>query len=457
MIIYPEEENAILRQTGNLKEFRRKNEIRKAYRNGTVIPPSLKMAGGRTSVVESAVGWGNIAINAVNERVSLQGFVSEDDDNPYDINTIAAENGLETGFSGGSRDAFTYGTSFFTIGNGQSFLDPNVVISAHDPSYATADYSLRSRVVTSGVTVFPEDPDRGELITPESIVPFGIHQGRVFIDGERVDHGLGRCPMVQLINAADSGSTKGHSVLSVPMMKQIDFIIRTMDSIELNRELFAWGQRYLVTDRQFIDSDGNPIDPFLAAMTAMWKIPMNGDGTAPQVGTLPSNSPADLLALLDKWAQMFAAEASLPEYYFGVSPDANPTSADAIRAGEARLIKKANFATRQFTRPATEIAMLAILVRDGELPEDFTPPQPLWGDVTTIAPGAAADRALKLVSQGILQPTSRIVLTELGYTKTQQDIIMRENNAATGGMLQKLLNTEAEVAPTSVPAGNEGE
>lgn len=446
MSISPQEEEAITRLNANLGNYEKPNKVAKSYYDGTIVPPSLKMKSGTKRVTESSIGWGKIAVDSLNERLSVQGFVGSDgEENPYGIDKIIDQNGLESVAGEAFKESLIKGTSFMTVAAGADFYDPDVLLSPHDSSFATADYSLRSRNILVGLTVFPDDPERGELLTPNSIIPFGISEGAIFQDGERIDHNLGRVPMVQFNESPDAGSSKGHSAITVPMRKQIDFVIRTMDDTELNRVLFAWGQRYLATDQKFVDADGNPIDPFIAAQTALWKIPLNTNGTNPVVGHFPSNSPKDLLDLIRQWASTFAAEAGLPEYYFGVTQQSNPTSADAIRAGEARLIKKSWDRTRQFTRPMSEVAMLALLIRDGRLPDGFTGLRPIWGNVATISPGAAADRALKLVSQGILQPTSRIVLDELGYNKAQQDQIIQENNAASAGMIRRILANQTQI------------
>ena len=72
----------------------------------------------------------------------------------------------------------------------------------------------------------------------------------------------------------------------------------------------------------------------------------------------------------------------------------NPASADAIRAGEARLVKRAERRQVSFGRAWLEVGRLALLVRDGVVPDSFSSLGTRWRDAATPTRAAAADEAL---------------------------------------------------------------
>jgi hypothetical protein len=115
-----------------------------------------------------------------------------------------------------------------------------------------------------------------------------------------------------------------------------------------------------------------------------------------------------------------AATAGIPEAYLGVAPTANPSSADAIRASEVRLVKKAERRATMFGLAWIEVAELALRERDGRVPEEFAQVSCRWADPSTPTKAAKADEASKLVGAGILPATSQVTLDRVGLTPAEQ-------------------------------------
>jgi len=122
---------------------------------------------------------------------------------------------------------------------------------------------------------------------------------------------------------------------------------------------------------------------------------------------------------------MLAAETAIPASYLGFQTD-NPASADAIRQMEARLVKRAERRQRVFGRAWTEVARLALLIRDGEIPESAREIRPVWRDASTPTRAAAADEAVKLISAGVFLPDSRITYARVGLTDADIEVLDRE-------------------------------
>jgi hypothetical protein len=162
------------------------------------------------------------------------------------------------------------------------------------------------------------------------------------------------------------------------------------------------------------------------------------DGVMPTVGQFTANSPAPYFEQIRQYAQLIAAETAIPSSYLGFQTD-NPSSADAIRQMEARLVKRAERRQRQFGRTWSEVAKLALLVRDGEIPADAMNIRPIWRDAATPTRAAAADEVSKLVATGVLPADSEIVLNRIGLSDSDKQVLKSERATfQTATILQNL-------------------
>src|SRR5690625_6893611 len=96
----------------------------------------------------------------------------------------------------------------------------------------------------------------------------------------------------------------------------------------------------------------------------------DADGDVPKVHQLSVASPAPFIDQLREFRMQVASEAGMPADYLGIQT-ANPSSADAIRMGESRLVKRTERRQSGFGRAWMEVARLAMLVRGNSLPDDF--------------------------------------------------------------------------------------
>ena len=113
-------------------------------------------------------------------------------------------------------------------------------------------------------------------------------------------------------------------------------------------------------------------------------------------------------------AQMVAGEASIPESYLGFV-SANPSSADAIRATEARLVKRAERRQQILGRSWANVLRLVVAMRDGGLSSEANGLVSRWRDAATPTRAAMADATMKLVGVGVLPPDSDVTYEQLGF------------------------------------------
>ena len=128
---------------------------------------------------------------------------------------------------------------------------------------------------------------------------------------------------------------------------------------------------------------------------------------------------------------MVSSELSIPVSYLGIIHD-NPASADAIMAGEARLVKRAERRQVAFGRAWHEVGRLSLLVRDGFFPDDYdTAVTTSWRDANTPTQAASADAAVKLIGAGVLPADSTITYDRIGLTPAEQRIVAADKVRAT--------------------------
>lgn len=416
---------------------------------GISVPPSLRL-------VDSVVGWAGTAVDVLEERLDFEGYIGDS----FGLNDIFRANNLDLEGSLGHKDALIYGVGFIVVGKGAEG-EPDPLITIESPKKMTALYDLRTRRLSAALLVervgVGLTPVTGSLYLPnETIFLEWSDSGRVY-DVARDVHNLGRVPVAPLINNPRSGDPDGRSEITKAVRSYTDSAMRTLLGAEVAREFYSAPQRFILGAKEdtFLDQDGNPLNPWSVIQGRTLGVPYNDDdGVMPVVGQFQANSPAPYFEQIRQYAQLIAAETAVPASYLGFQTD-NPSSADAIRQMEARLVKRAERRQKQFGRTWAEVARLAVLVRDGVLPEGISEARPIWRDASTPTRAAAADEAVKLISAGVLLPDSEVTYNRIGLNETDKAQLRTELRAAQGAALVANLAdaARAAVAPATTEQG----
>jgi hypothetical protein len=272
------------------------------------------------------------------------------------------------------------------------------------------------------------------------------------VDSDRDIHNLGRVLVAQLPNNPRSGDPYGRTEITRAVRSYTDSAMRTLLGAEVAREFYSAPQRYILgaTEDIFLDADGKPLNPWSVYQGRVLGIPYNeAENVMPQVGQFQANDTRPYFEQIRAYAQLMAAETAIPASYLGFQTD-NPASADAIRQMEARLVKRAERRQRQFGRTWTEVARLALLVRDGSIPEEASDLRPIWRDASTPTRAAAADEAVKLISAGVLLPDSEVTYNRIGLSETDKQVLKAEKTVASATNLISNL-AQASIAATQNP------
>jgi hypothetical protein len=457
-VISLSEQQLIDRMWNRLRYFDEKNFEKRRYYEAKnrvkdlriSIPPSLRM-------VETVVGWPRTIVQILEERLDLQGYMNGE---PYGLDTIFNANDLDVDSSMLHTDALVYGVGFAVVGRGLDG-EPDPLITVESPNRMTAIWDLRSRRLSAALLIDKrEDPITGKVQLPETATLYLPNENVTIGRGssgwteiERDVHNLGRVLVAQFTNQPESSSSKGRSEITPTIKYLTDTAMRTFLGAEVAREFYSAPQRYALgaRDSYFKDEDGNDLNPWNVIMGRMLAIPYNEeDGVQPQVGQFPANSPAPYFEYIRSLAQAVAAEAAIPASYLGITTE-NPSSGDAIRQLESRLIKRAERRQKQFGRGWTEVARLAVLVRDGSIPVGFEDVRPMFRDPATPTRAASADEAVKLISAGVLTPDSTITYQRIGLSPIDIDTLRAEKAR------EESANVFERLASFSVPEPAVGE
>lgn len=422
-----EELGIVSRLFKKLRHHDGKNNVLENYYEGKTrlkdlnisVPPALKL-------VDSVVGWAGTAVDVLEERLDFEGYIGGD---ALGLNEIFRANELDLEGSMGHKDALIYGVGFVFVGKGKDG-EPDPLITIESPKKATALYDLRTRRLSAALLVDRDDigdVQFGKLYLPnETIELEKVNDSWIELD--RDVHNMGRVPVAPLVNNPRSGDPDGRSEITRAVRSYTDSAMRTLLGAEVAREFYSAPQRFVLGAKEdlFLDADGNALNPWSVIQGRMLGVPYNDDDNVmPQVGQFTANSPAPYFEQIRQYAQLIAAETAIPASYLGFQTD-NPSSADAIRQMEARLVKRAERRQRQFGRTWSEVAKLALLVRDGSIPAEAANIRPIWRDASTPTRAAAADETVKLIQVGVLTPDSDIVYNRIGLSDSDKQVLKAE-------------------------------
>lgn len=431
MSLTPEEMALVKGLVKKLKHHDHRNEILEKYYEGKQrikdfnisIPPQLRL-------VESVVGWAGTAVQVMEERLDFEGFIAPD---TLGLQDVYRANDLDVESSLGHIDSLVFGTGFVVVGTGQQG-EANPLITMESPKRMTGVYDLRTRRLSAALSCDRDDmgnPLMGTLYLPNETITLIFDDSGKAMDVSRDVHNRNRVPVVSLANNPRSSNPHGRSEISPAVISYTDSAMRTLLGAEVAREFYGAPQRYILgaDPETFEDSDGNPTDAWKVYQGRVLGVPVNSEGQIPQVGQFQANDTRPYFEQLRAYAQMLSAETAIPASYLGFQTD-NPASADAIRQMEARLIKRAERRQKQFGRGWVEVGRLALLWRDGVIPDEAANIRAQWRDASTPTRSASADEAVKLIGAGVLTPDSEITYRRIGLSDTEKQVLDAEKATA---------------------------
>jgi hypothetical protein len=164
----------------------------------------------------------------------------------------------------------------------------------------------------------------------------------------------------------------------------------------------------------FADENGQPLGAMSSLAGRLWA----NESDTVKFGQFPEAQLSNFHDTINTLARLVSALTGLPPAFLGLAT-AQPPSADAIRASESRLVKRAERRQRAFGEAWERIMRLVLLVRDGELAPSARKLETVWRDAATPTFAQKADAVVKLHSAGLL-PTEQ-AWEDLGYSVVQRN------------------------------------
>lgn len=397
---------------------------------GISMPPEL-------DGLRAVLGWPQSGVDALDERLDLQGFrlpgITTAD---ADLWAIWEENNLSAESKLVHLDSLIYGAAYALVGTDD---DGDVTITAESPINLVAFYDTYARKTTCAYQAYVEvDPlsplysrQRAVLYLPGSTIHV-VSDGSRWELVERDDHKLGMVPVVPFLNRQRTGVREGQSEITAAWRNTVDRASRSMVAMEGIREFFGAPKMLVLgaTESAFQNNDGSTKTAWETYLGRVLALEATPEGDIPKVERFAGEDPGAIIKLIDHERHHMAGLTGLPPQYLGIFSDGNPASADAIRMSDYRLQKKADRKAVQFGDCWEQVMRLAVLVRDGELPDQMNRLESDWAPTGIPTPAADVDATTKLNAAGVLPPTSDVQLTRLGYTANERDRIRIERDKA---------------------------
>lgn len=309
-------------------------------------PPNLRW-------LNSALGWNAKAVDALGDRLSFAGFR----DDYFNIWQIFQLNNADVLFDSAINSALIASCSFIYISNVDNYPRLQVI----DGSHATGVIDPTTGMLKEGYAVLEWDDQNRVLaeayFTPESTV--------YYRNGQPISEepNPARYPLlVPVIFRPDAKRPFGHSRISRACMDYTTAAIRTIKRSEVSAEFFSFPQRYVTG----LDQDHQELDKWKATMSSLLSFELSEDGTDHvRLGQFAQQSMTPHIDQLKMFAALFAGETGLTLDDLGFV-QANPSSAEAIKAAHENLRLTARKAQKNFNVGFLNAGLVAASVRDNQ-------------------------------------------------------------------------------------------
>jgi hypothetical protein len=383
------------------------------------------------------VNWPRLVVNSIEERLDVDGFrLASDQPADDDLWAIWQANDLDEQSQQCHADALVHGRAYVIVWADDS--DPTTPkITVESAEQMTVDFIPGTTKVASAVKCWAgDDMAFANLFLPGEIwqyeAPLAAAQTdmsaaivqRDWQPVNRIGHDLGIVPVVPFINRPRPTHMYGESELT-DVIPLVDAINKLATDMMVSAEYHAMPRRWATG----IDLGGDEAGPERGRelLRKFWTDAEAGrvwtsDSSSTQFGQFAEASLENFVRGIEMLAAQLAAIAGLPPHYVGLMSQANPASADAIRSAEASLVRRAERKMRVFGGGWERVMRLALLVRDGVLPDQAHAMETIWRDPKTRSIGQQVDAAQKLDAIGL---PFRANLEDMGFTPTAVNRIIK--------------------------------
>lgn len=381
-----------------------------------IVPALQQQFGDR--ITQLVINWPRLGADIHEERLDLQGFrfgrETEPDDELWQW-WLATDGPAQS--QQANLESIICSHAYAIVGPGDADGDPAVMTAEH-PSQVTHRVHPKTRRTSSMVLRWDDEDDVkwADLLLPDANITYRLAD-REWVEDRRDDHELGWVLGVPLVNRPrlrkEFGVSEFHDV--VPIANAANKMATDM---MISGEFHAMPRRYAFgfKEEDFVDEHGRQLSTWEQVAGRMWATAAKPDEVA--VGQFNEADLQNFHNTIKLLAQLASHILALPPDFMSFE-SSNPPSAESQRAGETRLIKRAERRISTLSPQWVHVARLRYLVEQGQLPPNAWSLEGIWRDPATPTRSQAADAAVKLFSEGIvpLEQTRE----DLGYSVTQRE------------------------------------
>lgn len=385
---------------------------------GIATPPSMQQ-------LLANVGYPRLYVNAIADRLALEGFRLGGADKADDILWDWWQaNDLDVEALLGFTDALVHGRSYITVAAPDPVLDvgvdPTVPIIRCEPATALhAEIDPRTRTVTKAIRAV-YDTAGNEVIAAtlyllNSTTSWSKDKEGSWVQTQAINHGMEMVPVIPVTNRTRLSDLLGTSEITPELRSVTDAAARIMMNLQGTAELMAVPQRLLFGVKPE-ELGVNPetgqqlYDAYIARILAF----ENDEAKAQQFTAAELRNFTEALQEIAKQA---ASYTGLPPQYLSAQSD-QPASAEAIKASESRLVKNVERKAKIFGGAWEQAMRVAYKVMNpgGEIPPEYFRMETIWRDPSTPTYAAKADAAAKLYANGLGVIPKRRARMDMGYS-----------------------------------------
>lgn len=333
-------------------------------------------------------------------------------------------NRMDARQAGMYRSALQYGVSYATVLPGRLGETDTAVITPYSPRRMTAlyadpvndewpEYSISVSVprpvidsdspteLVSTVTVL-DDNFVYTVDVPAAMVQPQTSENRsdpwpfegLVIDAKKVtvkQHGLGVCPVVRFVESFDD-LDDGPEGIVWPMLPAQRQLNQTTFGLLMAQQYAAFRQRWITGMAIPEDDDGNPIEPFNAAVNRVW----HAESPDTKFGDFAETNLDGYLSSRDKTLLFVASARQVPPHTLVVGNSVSNVSAEALAALEAGHQLDIGEHKTAFGEGIEQMLRLGGLAMGDTETWDDTSAQVVWRDTTPRSLAQVADALGKL-------------------------------------------------------------
>lgn len=406
--------------------------------------------------------WADVVISTCNERLKWEAFLLENEDPADDLNKLWQASDFDEQASEAHTAAMVSGTHFLMIGPGDGEYP---LITSEYSSQVAVEVDPRTRQPIAGLKLWCEDPEFGGDVIGALYLPGGLCyefrntklENRSYVgDWSKkleADPRLPSVPFVPMLNKPRRGLGRSDLIQLKPTLDAGNqFATNLMAAGESHAVARKWAVG--VSEKDFTDKDGKPVDAWVAAMRAVWAVPhadpkdyRGGEVPEVKLGQFAASDLRNFHDSVKMMAQIASSAYGLPPNYMGYSSE-NPPSAESILFSLERLVLRTEDHqgwNGSSYKKANGVAWTIM----GRNPEDIRGHEVKWRNAATPTFASRMDAATKALGSGAIDAEQ--VWIDVGYSEQTKRGLRERMGQRSVQAAQSLRDLDRVPAQTEAP------